>query len=250
MATILSDVNRNLGYYLEEEANENILKVRAYTMLSYVRLVTLYQQAVHCEKHGIPGSFVECGVWKGGAVGLMALANLNHGKYRRNIHLFDAFDDICEPDPRIDGQKALSEVKRLVGSNREITGELKPIRGIYNAFGGFGRLEENKKLLEEVIGYSPEHLHYNKGWFQDTLPQVSSKMGDIAILRLDGDWYASTKVCLEYLYDSVVRGGFVIVDDYGHYEGCRKAVDEFIGQRELTVFLSQVDYTCVYWIKP
>ena len=81
---LLSDVDRKLGYHLEEEANECIMKVRAHTMLPYVRLVTLYQQAVHCEKNGIRGSLVECGVWKGGPVGIMALANINHGKGSRH----------------------------------------------------------------------------------------------------------------------------------------------------------------------
>lgn len=246
----LTDIDRKLGYYLEEEANLNIKTVRAHTMLPYVRLVVLYQQVVHCEKYGIPGSFVECGVWKGGAVGLMALANINHGKERRHIHLFDIFDDICEPDAKMDGERAVDDVRQYAGVDLEMTGALRPVRGFYRAFGGCGSLEENRRLLEETIGYDPRYLHYHKGWFQETLPKDSSLIDSIAILRLDGDWYASTKICLEYLYDKVLPGGFVIVDDYGHYAGCRKAVDEFIEQRELTVFLSQMDYTCVYWIKP
>ena len=245
----LSDVNRQLGYYLEEEANENILEVRAYTMLPYVRLVTLYQQAVHCERNGIQGSFVECGAWKGGAAGLMALANLKHGKERRHIHLFDAFDDICEPDASVDGDGALDEVKLYTGVDSEMSGALKPVRGFYDAFGGYGTLEENRRLLEKIINYDPDYVHYHKGWFQNTLPQDSSQIESIAILRLDGDWYASTKVCLDYLYDKVASGGFVIVDDYGYYEGCKRAVDEFIEERRLEVFLSQVDSGCVYWTR-
>lgn len=245
----LTDIDRKLGYYLEEEANLNIMTVRAHTMLPYIRLVVLYQQVVHCEKYAIPGSFVECGVWKGGAVGLMALANMNHGKERRHIHLFDIFDDICEPDSSIDGQRALNEARLYSGANLEMSGRLRPIKGIYDAFGGCGTLEENRRLLEQVINYDPTYLHYHKGWFQDTLPKEYSQIEQIAVLRLDADWYASTKICLEYLYDKVVSGGFVIVDDYGHYEGCRKAVDQFIEQRKLAVFISHVDYTCVYWIK-
>jgi len=248
--SFLSDVNRKLGYYLEEEANEQILKVRAYTMLPYVRLVTLYQQAVHCEKYGIQGSFVECGVWKGGAVGLMALANMNHGKGPKHIHLFDAFDDICEPDARIDGKRALNEVRLYAKIDSEMSSKLEPVKGLYDAFGGCGTLEENKRLLEEIINYNPDYLHYHKGWFQNTLSKDSSQIEDIAILRLDADWYASTKVCLEYLYDKVVPGGFVIIDDYGYYEGCKKAVDEFIEKRNLKIFLNNIDYGCVYWIKP
>lgn len=71
----------------------------------------------------------------------------------------------------------------------------------------------------------------------------------IAILRLDGDWYASTQICLEHLYDLVVPSGFVIVDDYGTYDGCRKAVDEFIAARGLTIHLEPVDSECHCWIK-
>lgn len=248
--SFLSDVNLHLGYYLEEEANENVLKVRAYTMLPYVRLVTLYQQAVHCEKAGIQGSFVECGVWKGGAVALMALANMNHGKGPRHIHLFDAFDDICEPDANIDGERALGDARRYTGIDSRMSGTLKPVKGFYDAFGGHGELGENKRLLENVINYNPDYLHYHKGWFQDTLPEDSSQITDIAILRLDADWYASTKVCLDYLYDKVVSGGFIIVDDYGYYEGCKKAVDAFIQGIKTRVFLNQVDHGCIYWIKP
>lgn len=218
-------------------------------MLTYVRLVTLYQQAVRCEKYGIQGSFIECGVWKGGAVGLMALANIRYGKERRHLHLFDAFDDICEPDVKVDGERALTDVRRYGGVEAGMSGALKPIRGIYDAFGGYGSLEENRRLMEELIGYDADYLHYHKGWFQDSLPEASSQIGDIAILRLDGDWYASTKVCLDYLYDKVVFGGFIIIDDYGHYEGCKKAVDQFIERRKLKVFLNHVDYTCKYWIK-
>jgi hypothetical protein len=150
----------------------------------------------------------------------------------------------------MDGERAVDDVRQYAGVDLEMKGALRPVRGFYRAFGGCGSLEENRRLLEETIGYDPRYLHYHKGWFQETLPRDSSLIDCIAILRLDGDWYASTKICLEYLYDKVLPGGFVIVDDYGHYAGCRKAVDEFIGQRELTVFLSQVDYTCVYWIKP
>ncbi|HXI69239.1 MAG TPA: TylF/MycF/NovP-related O-methyltransferase [Verrucomicrobiae bacterium] len=82
-------------------------------------------------------------------------------------------------------------------------------------------------MLTKEIGYDPGFLHFLKGWFQETMPKDSSQISQIAILRLDGDWYDSTRVCLEFLYDKVVPGGFVIIDNYGAYEGCRKAVAEF-----------------------
>ena len=90
-----NDIDRNIGYEFEKEANKAIKIVRKHTMLPYVNLVTLYEQVLYCEKRNIEGDFVECGVWKGGAVGLMALANLKYGTKRRKIHLFDAFEEIC-----------------------------------------------------------------------------------------------------------------------------------------------------------
>lgn len=123
-----------------------------------------------------------------------------------------------------------------------------PVKGIYDHMGGPGQLEDVKRFLEQEIGYDPEHLVYHKGWFQDTLP--AADISEIAVLRLDGDWYASTKVCLEHLHDKVVSGGFVIIDDYGCYDGCRKAVDEFLLAHEYKLFLNYVNKDCRYWIKP
>jgi hypothetical protein len=211
--------------------------------------VTLYQQVAYCERYKVPGAFVECGVWKGGAAGMMALANLQTGSVRRQLHLFDAFQEICEPDSAVDGDRALKEVQQLTGKSGQDKGTLQPLTGIYDFMGGPGTLEENRKLLESTIGYPAESLHYHEGWFQETLPVVHETIGPIAILRLDGDWYASTKVCLEYLFDKVVRGGIVIIDDYGTYEGCRRAVDEFMEREGVQAYLGSIDSDCRYFVK-
>lgn len=222
--------------------------VRNHTMLSIPRQESLFQQALQCEKEGIAGAFVECGVWKGGAVGLMAHANLRFADTRRDIHLFDSFQEICEPDTAVDGERAIREVKSFA-PQAGISGKLEPIRGIYDSVGGAGSLEINRELLEEKIGYDREFLHYHVGWFQETLPEVAPEISKIAILRLDGDWYASTKVCLEHLYDKVVPGGFIIIDDYGTYEGCKKAVDEFLIKRRIQSKIHWIDTTGIFWIK-
>lgn len=238
----------NIGYDGETEARMNIERVRAKTMVAYVSLVSLWQQIRYCEEKKIEGDYVECGVWKGGSVGLMALANLAYGAERRRLHLFDAFDDICEPDPAVDGERAISEMKKFAGRDRStITGALSPVAGIYEHLGGPGDLDEVKKFIEDDLGYDPTQCIYHKGWFQDTLPKA--EIDKIAVLRLDSDWYASTKICLETLHDKVVPGGFVIIDDYGCYEGCRKAVDEFLQVRGLKVFLNHVTTDCRYWVK-
>jgi hypothetical protein len=222
--------------------------VDKFTMLSRDRLASLYDQVAQCEMTGMPGAFVECGVWKGGSVGMMALASrtLNKGA-DRDLHLFDSFQDICEPDPNIDGALAIKQVGYLP---QLAEGHIKPVHGFYDGVGGHGTLAECKTLLESTVGYPVNRLHYHVGWFQDVLPAAQKDVGAIAILRLDGDWYASTKVCLDYLYDLVVPNGFVVIDDYGVYEGCQRAVDEFMRNREIRVFLHKVDQACYYFIKP
>jgi hypothetical protein len=245
----LADYDHGLGLRLEDEANECIKIVRSQTMLPYVRLVSLYQQVVHCERIGVAGDFVECGVWKGGSVGLMALANLRCAAGRRHLHLFDAFDDIPEPDLAQDGAHVVDSVSRLLGRRIEAEGRLAPLKGAYDRFGGHGSLEEVRRLIEGTIGYDPAYLHYHQGFFQETVPAVAPAIGDIAILRLDGDWYASTKVCLDHLFAKVVAGGFVIIDDYGAYDGCRKATDAFLERNRVTAYLHHVDSSCVYLMR-
>jgi O-methyltransferase len=243
------NIDEHLGYELEAEATECIRMVRDNTMLSKRRLVTLYQQVAYCEEHNIPGAFVECGVWKGGAAGVMALANLRTATQRRHLHLFDAFQEICEPDAAVDGERALCEVKEFTGMAGNDKGKLHSLSGIYDRFGGPGTLEDNQKLLEKLISYPREFIHYHVGWFQNTLPVDHQGIGQIAILRLDGDWYASTKVCLEYLFDKVVTGGVVIIDDYGTYDGCRRAVDEFIKLHRIQAYLAPIDSDCRFFVK-
>ena len=222
--------------------------VREHTMLSRKRLYSLYECVLACEKHDIPGDYVECGVWKGGAVGLMALANLRYGKVRRQLHLFDTFAGIPEPDGEVDGQRAVEEARQ---HGVAALGRLTPNPELYDNMGrGVGTVETNRQLLEQIIGYDGASVHYHQGLFQKTLPAVAPTIDSVAILRLDGDWYASTKVCLQFLYDKVARGGFVIIDDYGAYEGCKKAVDEFLAGRKIAIRLRRVGSELRFFQKP
>jgi hypothetical protein len=246
----VTEVDTHLKYEYNTEALECIRVIRPYTMVPYVNLVTLFELVKYCEDNHIEGDYVECGVWKGGCVGLMALANLQYGhSAERNLHLFDAFDDICEPDPAVDGPKAVEDIYYYTKQKRPLTGKLQPVKGFYDALGGHGTVEGNRHLLEEVIGYPAEKTHFHVGWFQDTLPKAKEQIQKIALLRLDGDWYESTKICIQSLYDKVVPGGVIIVDDYGTYEGCKKAITEFINEKNLRVFLSYSNTDCRYWIK-
>ena len=236
-------------YDLQEEIDSAIDQVRHHTMVTYSRLAVSYQIAVHCERASIPGAFVECGVWKGGVSGLMAIAGLRHGTAERYLHLFDSFVDICEPDESVDGDRAVREVRQWSGSAGPLTGALKPMSGFYAAMGGPGSAAECDALIAEQIGYRRDRLQIHEGWFQDTMPLLGDALGDIAILRLDSDFYASTRFCLEHLFDRVVSGGFVIVDDYGCYDGCRAAVDEYLAGLPSRYFLHHVDAECRYLVK-
>lgn len=214
------------------------------TMLYEIRQRNIIDTTNYILNNDIPGDFVECGVWKGGSVALMAYQLKKKGQ-ARTLHLFDAFDDICQPDAAVDGENAI----KLVGGMENAQGKLKPVEGVYADQGGSGNEREVKELITNKIGYEPSLVRIHKGWFQDTLPVSASQINKIALLRLDGDWYASTKVCLENLYDKLVPGGVIIIDDYRAYDGCKKAVDEFLSLNNLKPFIINVDDYCVYWIK-
>lgn len=235
-------------YDLQREIEDAVERVRHHTMVTFSRLATNYQMAAYCEEAGLPGAFVECGVWKGGASGLMAIASLRHGSRPRDIHLFDSFDDMCEPDESVDGDRAVNEAREWARQTGPLTGALRPMEGFYAHLGGPGSPADCLELIVDRIGYPADRVHILQGWFQDTLPAAQG-IDEIALLRLDCDYYHSTKYCLEHLFDRVVSGGFVVIDDYGWYEGCRKAVDEFLATLPRRYFLNHADADCRYLIK-
>ena len=239
-------------YEYYAEARPLLRRVAPYTMVPAQNLATLYEQVRYVEARGLPGALVECGVWKGGSVGLMALANLRHGTRRRDVHLFDAFDDIPEPNPAVDGERAVAAVHRLLGrEDVELTGARRSIPGLYDSYGGHGEVDAVRHLLTEDIGYPADRLHFHVGYFEEVVPAAAPTLGKIAVPRLDGDWYSSTKVCLEHLVERVVPGGLIIVDDYGAYDGCRRAVREFLdGRPDAPPFLAYSDPHCRYWQRP
>jgi len=225
------------GYDGEASIKDAVSVVRRNTMVSFERLATLWSQVEYLDTHKIPGDLVECGVWRGGSAGMMALAHLQAGSnVIRHLHLFDSWQGLPEPDREFDGARA---VEYSGGANG---GALKPIGRCVAA------LDEVRQLLETEIAYPTELIHYHVGWFQETL--VQAQIDKIALLRLDGDWYESTRVCLERLYPRVVRGGIIILDDYGYWAGCRKATNEFIEKLAEPVMLHRIDVAGRYFMKP
>jgi O-methyltransferase len=219
----------------EEAVKEAARKVAGHTLVSWERLWSLWWQVAYLDRAAIPGALVECGVAMGGAAGMMALAHMaSVNPPTRALHLFDSFRGIHEP-LEIDGARAAADAGGRVG------GALTPVQKGTSPM-------VSRELLVKTCGYRESLLCYHVGWFQETLPKESASVGPIALLRLDCDWYESTRLCLEWLYNQVSPGGLVVVDDYGHYEGCRKAVDEFMAKLPHTL-LHQIDYTGVYWVK-
>ena len=169
-----------------------------------------FELAEKCIKEGVPGDFVECGVYAGSQCAAMAYACQKHGDDRK-IHLFDSFDGIPEAglldDPKLSRQ--------------------------------------SKCTFEKCFGYmtktweiETERLVFHPGWFKDTIPGINIER--IAILRLDGDLYESTRTCLEGLLPSVVEGGYCIVDDYA-LKGCRLAVREYFGKHKFEYKIHRIE---------
>jgi O-methyltransferase len=196
----------------------------AYTMIGHKRLQNVRQCVEQVLRDDIPGDLVEAGVWRGGcAIYMRALLKI-YGVTDRTVWLADSFEGMPKPGPvdvQIGTQRDLSDEKYLKCS----------LESVQENFRRFGMLDEQVKFL--------------KGWFHQTLP--GAPIGKIAVLRLDGDLYDSTRDTLLSLYDKVTPGGFVIVDDYYAWAGCQRAVDEFRQQRKIDAPLEKIDWTGAYW---
>lgn len=186
----------------DKEKYDIISKIYPYTMVGFKGLSSTYDVVKRAKEEGIEGCMVECGVAKGGCSLLMGLVDKD-----RKLWMFDSFEGLPEHS------KEDTIVSKRSGNKGDAI-----LRDTYC----YGNYEEVKRL---VSGFELKEVEIIKGWFNDTLPD--NNVGDIAILRIDADWYESTKCVLENLYNKVVKGGFVIVDDYA-LPGCRKAVDEFV----------------------
>lgn len=188
-------------------------KLLPYTMGGPLALSSTFDVVAMAEKNGVEGALVECGVAKGGCGAMMALASREFGS-KRELWLFDSFEGLPEP----------TEKDFRYGKTGEMIGPLSSGMLV-------GTVEQVSDLILNKCRISSEDVRIVKGWFQDTLPKAKNSIGKIAVLRLDGDWYESTKCCLDNLYDNVAFGGFVIIDDYATCYGSERAVTEFMSER-------------------
>lgn len=219
---------------------ETIRSVRAYTMTSVERQWALINAVRYALRAQIAGDIVECGVWRGGAAMAAALTLLREGAGERRLWLYDTFAGMTEPGPddrRVsDGSAAMDEWRR----QRRDDGENRWCRA---------SLEDVRANMERT-GYPAGHIRYVKGPIEQTLRDPANVPDRIAVLRLDTDWYDSTRIELEQLYPHLAPGGVLIIDDYGYWQGARKAVDEYFAASAEPILLNRVDETGRIGVKP
>lgn len=216
-----------------------IREVKPYTMTGTARVHSLIQAVRYILENEIPGDIVECGVWKGGSM-LAVIRTLQMLKAKpRHLWLYDTYEGMPQPtaeDVKRDGTAAMDEFQK----HRE--GE--PENGSQWCRSPF---EEVQQVLANS-GYPAEFIHMVKGKVEDTIPGQMPMQ--VALLRLDTDWYSSTKHEMEYLYPVLQRHGVMIVDDYGCWQGSRKAVDEYKQANHIPLMLHRIDLSARICVKP
>jgi len=231
--------HRNPPDYPPDFAKEEISTIEAVrhsTMTSAERIVSLVRATAHVAMAAIPGDFVECGVWKGGSMMAVALTLLRLNDSGRTLYLFDTFQGMPaagKADRDYAGRSA-DENRR---TSRWATSESWCLAG----------LEEVQKNMEST-NYAADRIRYIPGRVEATIPARAPEK--IAFLRLDTDWYESTRHELEHLYPRLVPGGVLILDDYGYWQGVRQATDEYFATLKRPPLLCRIDACASMAVKP
>lgn len=210
-----------------------------FSMTSYERMYATLLATKYVINNRIKGSFVECGVWRGGNAILMAMTLGKMDVKDRNIFLYDTFEGMSEPskhDKDSSGLPASLLLEKADKRNGESIWCIASIEDVKNNFAYSHYPEEMVKFVKGDVGITLKD--------EESLPQ------EIALLRLDTDWYESTKIELEVLFPRLVRGGVCLIDDYGHWQGARKAVDEYLEMNAIYPLMHVTDYTGRVFLKP
>ncbi len=221
-----------------DQETEIIKTIRPYTMAKEIeRIYPIVNAVRYVVEQRIPGSVVECGVWRGGMMMAAAKMLLLLGDTSRELYLFDTYEGMVEPggkDLDVRGTAAIEQYRKAP----EIGGGVKDWC--------YAGLEEVTQNLRST-GYPKDKIHLIKGRVEATLPGEAPE--SISILRLDTDWYESSKHELVHLYPRMQKGGVLILDDYGFWQGCRQATDEYFKENNIAVHLVRVDSACRVGIK-
>jgi len=207
-----------------------IQKVETFTMTSQERIFGLIEAVKYISKNKLEGEIVECGVWRGGSMLAIADVLMEMNDTSRELYLYDTFEGMPPPtehDSNYSGQKATELL--LPGEDKE-----KDLVWAYSS------LDIVKRTMT-LTSYPANKIHYVKGKVEDTIPsQIPAK---ISLMRLDTDWYESTKHELIHLFPKLITGGVLIIDDYGFWKGARKAVDEYFEEHGFEILLNRLDDT-------
>jgi O-methyltransferase len=201
-------------------------RVAPYTMTTPPRVYALMRSVEYVVARDLSGAFVECGVWRGGSMMAAALTLLRLGKTDRDLYLFDTFAGMTAPtaeDVKYSGESAAD---LLAGASRA------------SDLWAVASLEDVREAVLGV-GYPEERIHFIEGPVEETLP--ANAPDEIALLRLDTDWYESTKHELVHLYPRLVTGGVLILDDYGYWQGTKLATDEYVAEHDVPLLLNRID---------
>ena len=233
-----SKKNKKKDFNLPIEATEEIINIinisKKFSMTGEKRMYLLCEAVRQVKEKNLKGDFVECGVWKGGNIILLnklcEIYNLD-----KKIYAYDTFDGMSEPEV-VDKDYKNNLAQVLMNENVKSSKN-----DNIHCFSSYDEVHQNVNKFSNT-----SNVKFIKGKVEDTLKIKSNLPAEISILRLDTDFYSSTKIELETLYERLVSGGILIIDDYGHWQGARKAVDEFFTKKP---WLHVVDYTCRYVIK-
>lgn len=238
---IIGKLKAKLGFgqsYIEDPVpkdlqNENVFykiyeKCKPFTMTSPERMFSLHKAVEYIIGHKIEGDFVECGVWKGGSAMMMA-HSLLLSNTQRDIYLYDTFEGMSEPNEKDKDLHGNSADKLLKESNKYSD------RSIWC----YSTLEQVQQNIYST-NYRKDKIHFVKGKVEETIPNTVPQK--IALLRLDTDWFDSTYHELIHLYPLLSNKGILIIDDYGHWEGARKAVDQYFKEKNIFPLMHRIDY--------
>jgi len=222
-----SYIFRIIGAYIHGNKEKKIRSMLTWRLLQYTMggrkaLENAFDIISLIERNQIPGVIIECGVAEGGTAAMLALANEKLGKNNREKWFFDSYEGLPEP----------TEEDYI---NGKAGGFVRPLpKGSC-----LGTFEQVSDLMYNTLNMSKDEVHLIKGWFQDTVPNNKDKVGDaIAVLRLDGDWYESTKIPLENFHEKLGKGSIIIIDDYGTCYGAERATNEFRNEHNITTPLN------------
>ena len=214
---------------------------RPYTMTPSERILANIDAVDHVLDRDVPGALVECGVWRGGSVLSMVLTLLRRGVIDRDVYLYDTFEGMTAPGD--------DDVSRFDVPARETWDRAR--QAGRTAWDFLFRPEtfglDHVRAVLEGSGYPMERIHFVVGPVEDTIPATVPER--IAVLRLDTDWYESTRHEMDHLYPRLETGGVLIIDDYGHWDGARRAVDEHLADAGASLLLSRVDYSARMGVK-